>query len=103
MNPITLDEAIDTVMQLSFEQQEMLLDIIRRRHIEDRRREMARDAQESIAAFHAGQLKPQPVTEIITELRQSLDDAILILELTMKCISRIFDNYDYTCRDSSKG
>lgn len=72
---ITLNQVIDTVMQLSFEQQEMLIDIIGRRHIEHRRKEIAREAQASIAAFQAGQLKPQPLNEIITELRQSLDEA----------------------------
>jgi hypothetical protein len=61
-------------MQLSLEQQEMLLDIIHRRHIESRRQEIAQDAREAIAAFHAGKLKPQPVEEIIAELRQSLDE-----------------------------
>jgi hypothetical protein len=76
MNITTLDQAIDTVMQLPLEQQEMLIDIVRSRHIENRRREIAKDAQESIAAFHAGKLKPQPVNEIITELRQSLNEAI---------------------------
>jgi hypothetical protein len=76
MNITTLDQAIDTVMQLPLEQQEMLIDIVRSRHIENRRREIAKDAQESIAAFHVGKLKPQPVNEIITELRQSLSEAI---------------------------
>jgi hypothetical protein len=76
MNITTLDQAIDTVMQLPLEQQEMLIDIVRSRHIENRRREIAKDAQESITAFHAGKLKPQPVNEIITELRQSLNEAI---------------------------
>jgi hypothetical protein len=74
MDTITLDQAIDTVMQLPVEQQEMLVDIIRNRHIEMRRREIARDAREAIAAFHAGKLKPQPVQEIIMELRQSLNE-----------------------------
>jgi hypothetical protein len=73
MNTNTFDQAIETVMQLSFEQQEMLVDIIRSRHIESRRREIARDAQESITAFRAGKLKPQPVAEVITELRKSLE------------------------------
>jgi hypothetical protein len=36
MRTSTLDEAIETVMQLPQEQQEMLLEIIQRRHIEDR-------------------------------------------------------------------
>ena len=73
MTTITLNQAIDTVMQLSFEQREMLLDIIHRRHIESRRQEIAQDAQESIANFQTGKLKPQPVNKIIAELRQSLD------------------------------
>jgi hypothetical protein len=74
MNEITLDEALDTVMQLPLEQQEMLLEIIHSRHIENRRREMAQDAQASLAAFRAGELRPQSATDIITELRLSLTD-----------------------------
>ena len=76
MDTISLDQALDTVMQLSFEEQEMLLDIIRSRHLESRRKEIARDAQESIAAFHTGVLKPQPMNDIITELRQSLSETV---------------------------
>lgn len=44
--------------------------------IKRRRRKIAQNAREAIAAFHAGKLKPQPVEEIIAELRQSLDEAI---------------------------
>ena len=60
---MTLDYAIDAVMKLPFEQQEMLLEIIRRR-------EMAQDARESITAFRTGQLKPQSLPNIMAELRQ---------------------------------
>jgi hypothetical protein len=74
MNVITFDQVIDTVMQLPYEQQEILIDIVRSRHIEKRRKEIAKDAQVSIAAFNAGKLKTQPVNEIITELRQSLNE-----------------------------
>jgi hypothetical protein len=42
---VTLDEAIDTVLELPPEQQEMLLDIIYRRQVEARRQEIAGDAQ----------------------------------------------------------
>lgn len=76
MNVTTLDQAIDTVMQLPLDQQEMLIDIVRSRHIENRRKEIAKDAQESIAAFHTGKLKSQPANEIITELRQALNETI---------------------------
>lgn len=72
---VTLDYAIDTVMQLKPQQREVLIDIIRKREIERRREEIARDAKESIAAFHAGELKPQPVEDIILELRSSLAES----------------------------
>ena len=74
MSEITLDTALDTVMELPLEQQEMLLDIVRKRHIERRRREIARDAQESLATFRTGQLRAQSATEVIVELRRVLDE-----------------------------
>jgi hypothetical protein len=74
MSDITLDKALDAVMELPLEQQEMLLDIVRNRHIERRRQEIAKDAQESLAAFRAGQLSPKPAKEVITELHQALHE-----------------------------
>ncbi|PSB02141.1 hypothetical protein C7B64_14785 [Merismopedia glauca CCAP 1448/3] len=38
------------------------------------RDEIARDAQESIAQFKAGKLKPQSAEAVIAELRRSLDE-----------------------------
>ena len=40
--------------------------------IEVRREEIAQDAKEAIAAFHRGELKPQPIEEIIPELQATL-------------------------------
>ncbi len=71
----TLDQALDTVMQLPIDQQEVLLDIVRKQHIEHRREEIATGAREAIAAFHAGKLQPQPLEEIISELRRSPEEA----------------------------
>lgn len=71
---ITLDQALETVMQLSTDQQDMLVDILHSRRVEQRRREMAADAQVSLTAFHQGKLKPQSVDEIVLELRRALDD-----------------------------
>jgi len=73
MNVVTLNQAIDTAMQLPPEQQEMLLEILRGRHIEARRQEIAQDAQESLAAFRAGKLKTQSAEAVIEELRQALE------------------------------
>ena len=52
----------------------MLIEILRSRNIESRREKIARDAQQSLADFRAGKLKVQSVDEIITELRQSLNE-----------------------------
>jgi hypothetical protein len=70
MSTITLDQAIDAAMQLSPEQQEMLVEILRRRRSQAQRREIAQSAEEARAAFHSGELKPQPAEVIIRELRQ---------------------------------
>lgn len=71
---ITLDQALDTIMQLPLEQQDMLVEIWYKRRIDARRREIAKDAQDSLAAFRSGQYKPQPIARIIAELRYSLDE-----------------------------
>ncbi len=68
---VTLDQVIDSAMQLPLEQQEMLLEILQSRRIEARRLEMARDAQESLAAFRAGKLKGRTAAEIIVDLREA--------------------------------
>ena len=75
LNTVTLDQAIDTALQLPTEQQEMLVDILRNRQIEARRQEIAADARASIAAFRAGKLRAQSAEDLIAELHQSLEDA----------------------------
>ena len=72
---ISLDYAIDTVKQLSTEQQEMLIGIFYHRHLEKRRREIADDAKKSINDFRAEKLQPKPVKEIISELCMTLNGA----------------------------
>ena len=74
MTVTTLDKAIDIATQLPPEQQEMLLEILQRRHVEARRKEIAEAAQESLAAFRAGKLSPQSADEVIAELRRTLED-----------------------------
>ncbi len=71
---ITLEQAVDTVMQLPPQQQEMLIDIISYRRIEERRKQIAKDARESLAAFRAGKLTPQPVQDILRSLNNGIHD-----------------------------
>jgi hypothetical protein len=63
-----LDNAIDTASRLPPEQQEMLVEILRRRHLEARRLEIATDARQAIAMFRDGILKPQSVAEAMADL-----------------------------------
>jgi hypothetical protein len=50
---------------------EQALDTVIHRDNDLRRHEIAKDAREAIADFHAGKLKPQSAKDIITKLRQS--------------------------------
>ena len=73
MSVTTLDLALDVAMQLPGEQREMLLEILKRRAVEARRTEIAADARASLAAYRAGELRPQSAGNIIRELRRALD------------------------------
>jgi len=71
---VTLEEAISTVNQLPIDQREMLLEIVKNQMIEAQREEIAKDAKDAIAAFHRGDLKPQPIENIIAELQATLTE-----------------------------
>jgi hypothetical protein len=73
-NEVTLDKALETAMQLPPEQQDMLLDILQRRRIEARRREIAADAGDSLQAFRNGQFTTQSIGSILEELHISLEN-----------------------------
>ncbi|MEM8502096.1 MAG: hypothetical protein AAF716_02965 [Cyanobacteria bacterium P01_D01_bin.1] len=70
----TLNEVLETALELPEEQQKMLIDILQRRYAEKRREEIARDAQRTLDDFRSGHLKAQPIEDIIAELNQSVDD-----------------------------
>jgi hypothetical protein len=70
----TLDQVIDSAMQLPPEQLEMLLDILRRRQIDARRFEIAADARNSIAEFHEGKFKAQSAEAAIAALSEVARD-----------------------------
>jgi len=70
----TLDQLIENAWQLPYEQQETLIRVLRNRQSESRRAEIAADAQQSLADFRAGKLRPQSSDEVIASLRQSLSE-----------------------------
>ena len=69
----TLDRALDVVMELSHDERDLLLDIVRRRQIETRRAEIAANAREAKALLEAGELKPEPLDDVLAQLHASLD------------------------------
>ena len=71
---MTFEQVVETAKQFPPEQQEMLVELLHAWRTAARRREIARDAQESLAAFRSGQLELQSAQAVITELRQALED-----------------------------
>ncbi len=74
LNMVTFEQVLDNVMQLPLEQREMLIEILQKRHIEQRREEISQNVQDAILEFHTGKLKPQSANEIISQLRSEIDD-----------------------------
>lgn len=75
LDKVTLDQAVDIASRLPPDQQDMLVDILRKRRTEARRQEIAADARKSIAAFRKGKLKAQGAEEAIEELHQALEES----------------------------
>jgi hypothetical protein len=70
----TLDQVLETALQLPYEQQEMLIKILQNRHHENRRAEIAADAQQTLADFHACKFRHQSAEDVVAALRQSLHE-----------------------------
>lgn len=71
---ITLDQVLEDALQLSSEQQEMLIKILQNRHHENHRVEIATDAQQTLADFHKGKFRHQSAQDVVAALRQSLNE-----------------------------
>jgi len=63
-----------TVNELPIEQREMLIEIVKNQMIESHRDEIAQNAKEAREAFQRGELKPQPLEDIINELKTLLTE-----------------------------
>jgi hypothetical protein len=69
-----LDQVLDEAMELSLEQQEMLVQILQQRISESRREQIAFDAVVSMAEFQSGKLKIQSADEAIQELEEYINN-----------------------------
>jgi hypothetical protein len=67
---VTFQEALDVVESLPEEQQENLIDIIRRRLIEHRREELAEHIKEAREEYRRGEVHRGTVDDLIRELEE---------------------------------
>ena len=70
---VTLDQSLDTIMQMDFASREMLLEILQKRQIEDRRKEIADNAKRAKADFNSGKITAANAADIIRTLNASLN------------------------------
>ena len=64
----TINQALDSIMQLDFYSREMLLEILQKRQIEGRRKEFSANKKSAKSAYKKGILKPLSVSEAIESL-----------------------------------
>jgi hypothetical protein len=71
---MTLNQAIDTVVRLPPQQQEMLVNILQHRSSEARRDAIAEAGHQAQADFRQGRLTAESPDAVIHKLHQSLED-----------------------------
>ncbi|MCA2642756.1 MAG: hypothetical protein EWV49_19480 [Microcystis aeruginosa Ma_QC_Ch_20071001_S25] len=72
---ITFENALELVSQLPREQQEMLIEIVKKRCVEVRRQEFLRECQEGLTEYRSGNLQPMTVEDAIADLDRYLEDS----------------------------
>ena len=70
----SLNQVLETALQLPYEQQEMLIKLLQNHHHEIRRTEIAADARKTLAEFHSGNFQHQSAEDVILTLRESLQE-----------------------------
>lgn len=71
---INLYQALDSARQLSLSDKEMLIEILKKQTIEERRKEIATEVRESRTLYAAGKLAPSDSKQIINELHSLLSE-----------------------------
>ncbi len=71
---MTFEAVLDAFGQLPLEQQEVLIDILKKRNTEARRSQILEECYEGLAEYRSGVLKTQTVEEIMADLRSDLEN-----------------------------
>ena len=67
-NEITFNDVLESVDKLSLDEQETLTEVIRRRLIERRRAELAKEIQNAQREFKEGSCQPATPSDILKEI-----------------------------------
>jgi hypothetical protein len=62
---VTINQTLDTIMQMDTSSREMLLEILQKRQIEERREEIARNGKQAKAAYKSGKSIPATATNVV--------------------------------------
>jgi hypothetical protein len=65
---VTLNDTLDSIMQLDSSSREMLLEILEKRQIEERRKEIAKNAEEAKADFKSKKIKATTAANVTSIL-----------------------------------
>ncbi len=65
---VPFGEVLETIDRLPLEEQEELIEIVRRRVIEQRRTELAKDIREAQEEFRKGHVRPATPDELMAEI-----------------------------------
>ncbi len=65
---VTIDQTLDTIMQMDVSSREMLIEILQKRQIEERRMEIARNGKQAKADYKSGKIVPAIGIDVIRAL-----------------------------------
>lgn len=65
---VTIDSTLNDIMKLDFTSREILLEILQKRQIEERRSEIAKSAKQLLKDYRAGKTTPMTADELIEKL-----------------------------------
>ena len=65
---ITINKALEDSMKLDFSAREMLIEILQKRQVEERRKEISANAKKAKTAFNAGKLNVVSASQAINSL-----------------------------------
>ncbi len=65
---VTIDQTLDTIMKLDVTSRKMLLEILQKRQIDERRHEIALSGKKAKVAYRSGKILPATAADIVRTL-----------------------------------